>query len=183
MSAFVGLPIGVRIAIALGLTGSAWTSGANLSCFYISAKSLTDPLASEAVPRGYASRMWQSIYGRGSKMMPPVAAGSSLAFAYAAYFLPANVLNSQHNRQVFFICSFLAASTFPYWLIVMVPTINALHENAAAPAKEMNDLIGTVSRVDEERTKELINRWAWLHSMKGVALLAATGLGFSIILF
>ncbi|KIK63473.1 hypothetical protein GYMLUDRAFT_57664 [Collybiopsis luxurians FD-317 M1] len=185
MSAFVGLPIDVRIAVALGLTGCAWTSGANLSCSYIAGGSLTDPLPPSAVaPPVRLSRMWQNVYNRGGKMVPPAAIGTSLAFAYAAYFTPTNVPNSlQHARTIFAVCSLITISVIPFWLIVMAPTINALNDRAAAPQARGEKHVGTTSVDDSNETKKLITKWAWLNGVKGVYLFAAMGLGFSVILF
>ncbi|KAF5364870.1 hypothetical protein D9757_013047 [Collybiopsis confluens] len=121
MSVFAEFPISIRIAIALGIAGSAWCSGANLCCSYIVAGSLAaDPLPPSVSPQTIA-RIWQGIYNRGAKMINPVILPAGLAWAYAAYSIP-NLPDDpllrqdtvQHMRWVFGICGVLILSILPY---------------------------------------------------------------------
>ncbi|KAF5393676.1 hypothetical protein D9757_000344 [Collybiopsis confluens] len=187
MSVIAGLPIGVRIAAALGLAGSAWCSGACLSCSFIAGASLTDPLPPAAA--AHASRMWQNVYNRGGRMIPPAAITSSLAFAYASVFTlktssPSPSLLAEaaiHRvRKLFGISSALMISVIPFWLIIVLPTVNAI--TAKAKALQARDEQGKASVLDDE-TLELIKKWNWLNGVKGIIALAVTSVGVSAILF
>ncbi|KAE9400814.1 hypothetical protein BT96DRAFT_636760 [Gymnopus androsaceus JB14] len=179
--ALVAVPSGIRIALAVGLSGSAWCSGAIMACSYVAGDALLDP-SLPASAAAHASSIWQSIYTRGYSANPPIVLLTASSFAYAAYYLP-NPLSIQsiHNtRSLLTIAGLLTASIIPYTLLTMRSTNGALHAKAAAVKERTKN--GAEILLDDG-TVELLQKWNLLNFGRGTLPLLATGVGIYAIFF
>ncbi|KAJ3730550.1 hypothetical protein C8R42DRAFT_10801 [Lentinula raphanica] len=175
------LPSAARIAIGVGLTGSAWCSGAIIACSILVVPSLIDrelPLAAAA----HASSIWHHVFNRGKSNLPPSAITSAAAFAYAAYTIP-NPLQLeviQRSRNLLGVAAALTVAIVPFTLLVMKPTNDALHAKAAAVQERSKKGMDTLL---DDGTKDLLHRWYTLNFIRGVFPLIATGVGIWAVLF
>ncbi|KIK62229.1 hypothetical protein GYMLUDRAFT_42177 [Collybiopsis luxurians FD-317 M1] len=184
MSALLGTSTGIRIAVALGLSGSAWCSGAIMSFSAFAGPALLDPLPSAVSSN--APCIWEHLYNRGKKTMPPIAATTALAHAYAAYSIP-NPLSLdaiQRTRNLFALAGVLTVLIVPYTLLAMQKTNSALATKSnVLKAKSDKGLTGeTVYPVDEE-AKTLLRRWNLLNTGRALLPLAGCAVGIVAVFF
>ncbi|KAE9405415.1 DUF1772-domain-containing protein [Gymnopus androsaceus JB14] len=179
--ALVALPSGIHIAVAVGLSGSAWCSGAIMACSYVAGDALLDP-SLPASATAHASSIWENFYTRGRNANPPIALLTAASFAYAAYYLP-NPLSIQsiHNtRSLLAIAGLLTISIVPYTFLVMWSTNGALHAKAAAVRERTKN--GAETLLDDG-TKELLQKWNLLNFGRGTLPLLATAVGIYAVFF
>ncbi|KAM4058051.1 hypothetical protein HRG_010994 [Hirsutella rhossiliensis] len=154
---FSGPPL---IAVATGIVGSAWASGAIVS-FSVAAP------AAKAVPQTTA-KVWSELYARGSSIMPKVASVVALSYAYAAYDVSA-----RGGRWAGFAAAAAAVlSIVPFTLTCMSNTNAALHK-AAADAPD-----GPAAAA----VPDLIDTWSLMNLARGLFPLVGTVLGLSTFL-
>ncbi|KAF9064442.1 hypothetical protein BDP27DRAFT_1333534 [Rhodocollybia butyracea] len=172
MSALVGLPSGVRIAAALGISGSAWCSGAMMGITFIGVSALLEP-SLPAVTAAHAPIFWHQICLRGT-MMPVFAISTALAFFYGAYSIPNPLAfhEIENTRKSLVLAGLLAISMLPYTLIIMKPTYDALY----AKVKVIEDRTKEGRVVLDDETNALIGKWNALNLRRGMLPLLATGL-------
>ncbi|PFH62459.1 hypothetical protein XA68_13526 [Ophiocordyceps unilateralis] len=143
------------IAVATGIVGSAWASGAIVT-FSISAAAATKAVSDATT----AAQVWCELYARGSNVMPKVAVTVALSYAYAAYDV-----FGRGGRWVGFAaaaCSIL--SIVPFTLTAMKKTNAELHQ-------------ATVDTPDAARVSSLIDTWVSLNFARGLLPLIGTVLG------
>ncbi|KAJ3809476.1 hypothetical protein EV368DRAFT_48170 [Lentinula lateritia] len=175
------LPNATRIAVALGLTGSAWCSGAIMSCSFIAVSALLDPSIPSAAA-GHTSIIWQNVYKRGKESIPFVAMSTSAAFVYAAYTVPnpLSLESIQRSKTLLLFGGLLTVGIIPFTLMVMKSTNDALHAKAASVQRRSKE--GSVTLLDDG-TKELARTWNILNFIRGLFPLAAAFTGICAILF
>ncbi|KAM0667429.1 hypothetical protein ACQRIT_003523 [Beauveria bassiana] len=143
------------IAVATGIVGSAWASGAIASASFMGVAAAID------VPETTA-RSWRELFRRGANLMPKVAAGVLLAYGYAAY-------DARRAGGVW--AGYAAAGGFvvsivPFTLVVMRYTNICLHKIAEGR--------------DEAKTwnlHELLQRWNLLNLTRSCLCLISSVLG------
>lgn len=162
MSALLGTLTGIRIAVALGLSGSAWCSGnvpfiirfvfsallvsfKEQSC--LSQPSPVQPRSAHFPPPWAPTR---HLYNRGKKTMPPIAATTALAYAYAAWSIP-NPLSLdfiQQTRNLFTLGGILTVLIVPYTLLLMQKTNSTLSTKLnASKAKSDKGVTGEMRKL------------------------------------
>ncbi|KAL7788708.1 hypothetical protein V8C37DRAFT_387785 [Trichoderma ceciliae] len=147
------------IAVATGIVGSAWLSGAIISF------SIGGAPAATAIPQ-YSAKIWAELYKRGMASMPKFAIGTALAYLVAAY-------DSHGNGGAW--TSYLGAavcvlSIVPYTLTVMSWTNGQLQTEA----KKEN---GGETELSVSRVNGLLGRWITLNLIRGLLPLTGTILG------
>ncbi|ATY61880.1 hypothetical protein A9K55_008444 [Cordyceps militaris] len=143
------------IAVATGIVGSAWASGAIASATFLGVSAALD------VPETTA-RSWRELYRRGANLMPKVAAVVTLAYGYAAY-------DARRAGGVW--GGYAAAAAFvvsivPFTVVVMRYTNTCLHKLAEGrdEAKAWN-------------LRELLQRWNLLNLSRSCLCLISSVLG------
>ncbi|KAM0258221.1 hypothetical protein ACHAQJ_003989 [Trichoderma viride] len=147
------------VAVATGVIGSAWLSGAIMSASILGAP------AAAAVPQTSA-KVWSEVYNRGAASMPKFAVGTALAYLVAAY-------DSYGTGRAW--GGYLGAvactiSIVPFTLAVMKGTNGQLHDEAKKDVSEQSE--ASVARVNG-----LLDRWITLNFIRGSLPLAGTILG------
>lgn len=127
------------VAVATGIIGSAWASGAMASI------SLTGVPAARAVPASTA-QIWSVLFDRGLAIIPRLAAGSALLFAYAAYStygVPSARDGTADTWKGYVVAGAFAVSMVPYTFLAMHTTNMALKEAArGVPGINVTELVG-----------------------------------------
>ncbi|KAF4507542.1 hypothetical protein G6O67_004032 [Ophiocordyceps sinensis] len=155
---FSGAPL---IAVATGIVGSAWVSGALVSFSVVSVP------AAKAVPQTTA-QVWSELYARGSNMMPKVASVVALSYAYVAYSVSAR----GGSWAGFAAASASVLSIIPFTLTCMSSTNAALHKAAASASDAPH----------AASVPDLIDTWSRMNLARGLLPLVGTILGFSAFL-
>ncbi|KAJ4261549.1 hypothetical protein NW762_006977 [Fusarium torreyae] len=153
----IALPLPSLVAIATGIAGSAWASGA------IAALSLVGVPGALAAPSTSAT-VWQELFNRGIAIMPKFAVTTAVAYLYAAYAA------NQDGRgwKGLAAGAVLTVAIVPYTLVFMQPTNELLFKAAA----------GTLGASQDDVAK-LIGRWGVLNLVRSLLPLAGTIAGFS----
>ncbi|PTB45078.1 uncharacterized protein TrAFT101_000547 [Trichoderma asperellum] len=146
------------VAVATGVVGSAWLSGAIMSF------SIGGAPAAAAVQQSSA-KIWAELYKRGAASMPKFAVGTALAYFVAAY----DAYGDGRAWGSYLGAAGLTLSIVPFTLTVMKKTNGLLHDEAKKDANE-NDI--SVARVNG-----LLDRWTTLNLIRGSLPLAGTILG------
>ncbi|KAF5357437.1 hypothetical protein D9757_008422 [Collybiopsis confluens] len=204
MSALVGTSSGLRVAVALGLSGSAWCSGAIMSFSTFSIPTLFDPIPSvfantNTLSLGQAPSIWEHLYNRGKKTMPPIAATAALAFGYAAYYLVEDLSSSSKSaqsklvlesvlrtRNLLALAGALTVMIVPYTLAVMKKTNAALGVKAseARERAKKGEVLGlSVGEKEEAEVSRLLKRWNMLNTGRALFPLAGCILGIVAVFF
>ncbi|KAL6893279.1 hypothetical protein GGI43DRAFT_176188 [Trichoderma evansii] len=152
------------VAVATGVVGSAWLSGAIMS-FSIGAAP-----AAAAVPQ-FSAKIWAEVYKRGAASMPKFALGTALAYLVAAY----DAYGDGRAWGSYLGAAGLTLSIVPFTLTVMKYTNGLLHEEARNDGGEKND-------ITKARVNSLLNHWIALNLIRGSLPLAGTLLaGFTFL--
>ncbi|CAM1510150.1 Fc.00g004850.m01.CDS01 [Cosmosporella sp. VM-42] len=144
------------LAVATGVIGSAWTSGAIASISLVGIPAALKAPSTSAV-------VWAELYGQGVSIMPKIAVTVGGAYLYAAW--------ERRQRggiwKGFAVAAALVVGIVPYTLLTMVPTNDALHAIAD----------GTRSAAQGEASM-LIGRWGVLNLGRCLLPLAGAVAGF-----
>ncbi|KAF4589404.1 DUF1772 domain protein [Ophiocordyceps camponoti-floridani] len=143
------------IAVATGIVGSAWASGAIVT-FSISAAAVTKA-APDVITTAHC---WRELYGLGASLMPKVAITVALSYAYAAY----DVFGRGGRWTGFAAAACTTLSIVPFTLMVMKNTNAELHQAA-------------VNTPDAARLSSLMDTWISLNFARGLLPLVGTVLG------
>ncbi|KAH7133290.1 hypothetical protein B0J13DRAFT_610383 [Dactylonectria estremocensis] len=152
----MSLPTPSLLAVATGVVGSAWASGA------IASMSLAGIPA--ALVASSPATVWAEIFARGIALMPKVAVTTAGAFLYAAY----DTRRRRGNWLGFVAGGVLTVAIVPYTLAFMAGTNDLLHGAAKG-----------VSALGEEEVRKLVGRWGVLNL--GRSLLPLTGAAAGLI--
>ncbi|OAA82224.1 hypothetical protein LEL_01769 [Akanthomyces lecanii RCEF 1005] len=143
------------VAVATGIVGSAWASGAIASITFIGTSAAID------VPETTA-RTWRELFRRGANLMPKVAAAVTLAYGYAAYDAHrAGGVWGGYAAAAGFVISIV-----PFTVLVMRYTNTCLHKMAEGR--------------DETKTwnlRALLQRWNLLNLTRSCLCLISSVLG------
>ncbi|KAK7420169.1 hypothetical protein QQZ08_010525 [Neonectria magnoliae] len=156
----VQLPTPSLLAVATGIVGSAWSSGAIAS---ISIVGIPAALIAPSAP----AVIWAEFFARGVALMPKIAVTTAGAYLYAAY----DTRQRGGNWKGFVVGAALAVAIVPYTLVFMAGTNDLLH----AAAKDM----GAFS---QEEVKKLVGRWGVLNLGRSVLPLVGAGVGLATVL-
>ncbi|KAJ3792531.1 hypothetical protein GGU11DRAFT_693308 [Lentinula aff. detonsa] len=175
------LPPAARIAVGVGLAGSAWCAGAIMSCSILAVPALTDPNL-PAAAAAHASCIWHNLYNRGKSTVPPIAISTAAAFAYATYAIPNpfSLKLIQRSRNLLAVAGLFTVAIVPFTLLLMKSTNDALHAKALAVQERSRKGLDTLL---DDGTRELLSNWNILNFVRGIFPLAATGFGISAVLF
>ncbi|KAL0565521.1 hypothetical protein V5O48_016506 [Marasmius crinis-equi] len=155
--------IGIRIAQALGIAGSAWLSGSISSLSIISAPALLAP-SSLASPT-HATIQWKALYNTGKNTMPPVAVAASAAYFYLAFTLHKASLEL---TKLYATAGVLTLGIVPYTILIMSGT------NAAIGRKAVDGLALQKETTTSGELKVLVGRWINMNLARGLLPLAGT---------
>ncbi|KAK1252457.1 hypothetical protein MKX08_003644 [Trichoderma sp. CBMAI-0020] len=144
------------VAVATGVVGSAWLSGAIMSF------SIGGAPAAAAVQHSSA-KIWAELYQRGAASMPKFAIGTALAYFVAAY----DAYGDGRAWGRYLGAAGLTLSIVPFTLTAMKYTNGLLHEEAKKDASEKDDT--SVARVNR-----LLSHWTILNFIRGSLPLAGT---------
>ncbi|KAK5998962.1 Anthrone oxygenase ptaC [Cladobotryum mycophilum] len=147
------------IAVATGIIGSAWVSGA------ISSFSIAGAPAAAAVPQTSA-RVWAQLYRRGVATMPKYAGVVALSYLYAAY----DAYTRDGPWRILLAAAACVVSTVPFTFVAMKKTNDALHEAAVVEATQDKNVMAA-------QVPQLLQTWTRLNSIRGLFPLAGTILG------
>ncbi|KAH6885839.1 hypothetical protein B0T10DRAFT_563827 [Thelonectria olida] len=145
------------LAIATGVVGSAWSSGAIASISLVGVPGAL--LASSS-----ASTVWAEFFARGISIMPKLAATTAAGYLYAAY----DARERGANWKGFVAGAALTVAIVPYTQIFMSGTNALLH--AAAH--------GT-SGASLDEVKALVGKWASLNLVRSFFPLAGAAAGLA----
>ncbi|PHH89766.1 hypothetical protein CDD83_5302 [Cordyceps sp. RAO-2017] len=144
------------IAVATGIVGSAWASGA------IMAFSVAGAPAAKDVPQATA-RVWSGLYARGASLMPKVAAAVALSYAYAAY-----ETSARGGRWTGFAAA--AAS-----VLAIVPFTLTCMKKTNATLQAAADASGDAAAAAQ--VPGLVDTWSTMNFVRGLFPLVGTVLG------
>ncbi|KAF2274918.1 uncharacterized protein EI97DRAFT_459871 [Westerdykella ornata] len=158
------VPVGLKIAQAVGLTASAYLFGQNASISYIGVPALMQ------APAPLAVKQWDTVYSIGKKTAPALAVVSSLALGYVTYHLDPRSLHYKLNLAA----TILIPSIIPYTFAFIVPTNKKLYEKLRSLATTgLEDKAAEVGVAKKETVNALLDKWATLNLIR--ALLAGAG--------
>ncbi|VDB95357.1 unnamed protein product [Peniophora sp. CBMAI 1063] len=165
---------GVRVAAAVGIVTSSILSGAFLS----SSSSAIPALLTTSHPSSTSAtsttplpllRAFARFYARGETAMPPLAALSSVAYAYAALnvsnarFVTKGSFGAAHRSFLFAAASVLTIGVLPYTFFVMLGGIEKLVKGSEDEVE--------AKRVGGERAVRGVEAWRaqnWVRGVMGV---------------
>jgi hypothetical protein len=149
-------PTSSLVAVATGIIGSAWTSGAMASFTVFSMPTALDFPSQQA-------QLWNDLFVRGFAWMPKLAVTVGLSYAWAAY----DTANRRGKWQGFIAGAALTAAIVPYTLVFMWSTNNALTNLAT----------GAATASSTEHVAGLIRRWSQLNAVRSMLPLAGSVMG------
>ncbi|KAF9254735.1 DUF1772-domain-containing protein [Marasmius fiardii PR-910] len=159
---------GIRIAQAIGISGSAFISGSIISISTISAPVLLTPTSFFSPT--HAAIQWKNLYTRGASLMPPLSLITSLAHFYLAwkvYAVESRLASSNSLTKLYVLAGALTIGIVPWTVFAMKPTNEALIRKAVdSPAES------ALARTNE--TEKLVEKWITLNLVRGVIPLAGT---------
>ncbi|TQV98986.1 hypothetical protein V2A60_007322 [Cordyceps javanica] len=141
------------VAVATGIVGSVWTSGA------IASLTLIGIPAALATPQS-PGIVWNGLFTRGMAVMPKVAITTALCYLYGAY----EARGERATRTHLAAAAGLVMSIIPFTLVFMRNTNEML-------------LKGASETVTSTATRELISKWGNLNLARSLLPLAAGILG------
>ncbi|KAF5017729.1 hypothetical protein F66182_10327 [Fusarium sp. NRRL 66182] len=148
------------LAIATGIAGSAWVSGA------IAGASLMAVPAALSAPSTSAT-VWQEIFNRGIALMPKLAATTAASYLYGAF----SAHQDGRSWKGLATSALLTVAIVPYTILFMSSTNNFLFKAAS----------GTLGASQDEVSR-LIGRWGVLNLGRSLLPLAGTVVGFSALI-
>ncbi|KAI9718067.1 MAG: hypothetical protein M1812_004325 [Candelaria pacifica] len=172
-------PISFHIAQAIGITASAFLSGATIALSFYTVPSLL------LAPTPLLLRQWRAIYNRGKVTGPPIGMLSGLSYAYLAYqtyynsptsLLSTSASGGSNIGGLYVIATLLAFSNGPFTLAFMAGTNSKLLQQC----EEMEGLdVGEEVEVKSKResARQLMDWWAKLNLLRGFGPLVAALLG------
>lgn len=170
MTEYSGLSL---IAVAIGILGSAWTSGKprppcretpnQQLCFAgtISTISIISLPAIKAAPEASAA-VWAELYARGAGFVPKIGSVVTASYLYAAYI----TFGRGGRWEGFAAAAACVASIVPFTLIVMKSTNDRLHKAAKDGVKGTDPPVASA-----------MNTWGVLNLTRGLLPLAGAILG------
>ncbi|KAG7091763.1 hypothetical protein E1B28_008165 [Marasmius oreades] len=161
---------GIRIAQALGISGSAFVAGSIISISVISAPVLLTPTSFFST--AHAALQWKHLYTRGATLMPPLALVASLAhfyLAWKAHTLESVISSSRSLTRLYMTAGALTIGIVPWTLLVMAPTNDALIRKAVDSPTE-----AAVASSKTYETEDLMEKWITLNFVRGLFPLAGT---------
>ncbi|ODM20992.1 hypothetical protein SI65_04045 [Aspergillus cristatus] len=170
-------PTALRVAQAVGISGSIWLSGniCGLSAIAIPVffRSRRERGEKDDIPQTKLARQWQYFYDRGHAQNPPIAAVTACAYAYLGWAVASrSELFSRFagaNTGLFYrLAGFLTVGIVPWTLGFMMPTNYKLMEIAQGlEGKEVSD----------EEFDGLLSYWQVTNAIRGLFPLAGGVLG------
>jgi len=114
---------------------------------------------------------WVRMYHYGHQVLPTMAVGTSLLYAYTAKTVEQQS-KSQHlsQRRLLTLAALATVSMVPFTWLVMVPTNNELFRLQAASVMNA-DIIGF------KGVRKLVVSWSWMHLTRSLMPLAGAVLG------
>ncbi|KAI4611624.1 uncharacterized protein J4E87_010474 [Alternaria ethzedia] len=157
-------PTALAIAQAVGITGSVFLVGSNVSLSVVGI-----PAAMQA-PAPLAVKQWYTIFTRGGAIARPLAAISALATGYLAYHQDRTSTPFRLNA----LATLLLPSIVPFTILVLGPTNNKLmaKKDELANASLRDKHVEQFAK-EGETVKELMDKWASLNLAR--ALLVGVG--------
>ncbi|KAF3921756.1 hypothetical protein AA313_de0200186 [Arthrobotrys entomopaga] len=157
-----GISVSPLLAVATGLLGSTWASGAMASLTIMGIP------AAKAFPKT-AAQTWAVLFARGLAVIPPTAVGAALLYGYGAW----GASNQPQGGQwdCFAIAAAFSAGVVPFTLVFMKDTNDRLLRAASDGVSVLSD--GAVLG--------LVDKWAWLNLVRSMLPLTASlvaGYGF-----
>ncbi|KAK2616769.1 hypothetical protein QQS21_000381 [Conoideocrella luteorostrata] len=143
-------------AIATGLLGSAWMSGA------IASISLVGIPVALKTP-GSPALIWRGLYSHGVALMPKIAVATALSYSYASYSS-----RGQSVSRPYLVAAGLVVSIIPFTLLFMSSTNAALMEAASG-----------ASSLDGAQISDLIKKWGLLNMVRSLFPLAGGVVAFT----
>lgn len=148
------------VAVATGILGSAWASGA------IAGFSLFGTSSARAIPQTTA-QTWHELYNRGANTMPKVAGTVALLYGYSAY----DLYRLGGEWQGFAAAAACVVAIVPWTIVVMHDTNAKLHQAAKGGAEaKSTDVVG------------LTHKWDKLNMARSLFTFAGAVLGFATLL-
>ncbi|KAF5358660.1 hypothetical protein D9758_007728 [Tetrapyrgos nigripes] len=173
-----GYGTGTRIALALGIAGSAFVSGSLFASSFLTIPALLTP--SRSFSPAYLAAQWSRLAGRGRALISPLALIASVAYGFAAYSL--HYSYSQSKAKLYLFAGLLTISSWPYANICMRAVHNALEQKARSLASAPLDE-GSVRKREIIETERLVQTWAWQNVGRGLLPLVGCALGIVALLF
>ncbi|KAJ5644218.1 uncharacterized protein N7484_006725 [Penicillium longicatenatum] len=163
------IPIGFRVAQAVGFTGAAWLSGNIAALSMNAAPAVLRARVEDNLPVKNTVKLWRNLYESGKAQNPPVAALTASAFFYLAW---SNRSSSTLIRQVarnspalYGTAAILTLSIVPFTFVAMSSTNNAL---LAKTELDSEPSAQTSAEIDD-----LVKKWISLNGIRSLLPLAA----------
>ncbi|KFA54955.1 hypothetical protein S40293_02359 [Stachybotrys chartarum IBT 40293] len=150
----VQYPTSTLVAIATGVIGSGWMTGA-ITSFSIFAVPVALEFPDQQV------QLWHKLYLRGAAAMPKVAIPVALSYAYAAYDTAAR----GGQWQGFATAAALVVAIVPF-------TLTAMNSNIAALKSKLKS-----TEANSEHAAALVKQWSSLNVARAIFPLAGTVVG------
>ncbi|MCJ1257721.1 hypothetical protein MMC24_005547 [Lignoscripta atroalba] len=165
--------ISYRAVQTLGITSAAAASGGILAVSYLAIPSLL------LAPSTLLVHQWRRIYERGVATAPPLAAMSSLSFAYLAYQSQASPLSTDDSRAQLYALAALATLCIVPYTLVFMRSVNAklLAKAGQTSIANLKEDIDEGAVLEGESVKELVDWWAVLNFGRGIFPMVGAVLG------
>jgi len=167
------VPIAVRVAQVFGIAASAFMAGT------ISSFTLYSIPTIMTAPASIAVQQWRLIFLRGAKSMPPLAIAASISYGFLFW---RDRGTTGPRSTLFLTAALLVPSIIPWTIFAMRPTNNILlnrakeADTASASVSATTALLNSEAAEDKS-TKALLDKWATLNLVRGVATAIASVLG------
>ncbi|KAF2404167.1 DUF1772-domain-containing protein [Trichodelitschia bisporula] len=171
------LPVSIRVAQAIGLTGAAFLAG-NITSFALNViPSLRNSRTKDNVPAQTIAKQWTHMYHYGKTQNPPISVVSAAALGYVAWSVRSGTelakLVPRNASPLYAASAVLIMAIAPYTVVFMTATNDRLHAHAAATEK---------TTAAEKNIEELLKKWDSLNLIRGLLPLAAAALGMIAVL-
>ncbi|KAI4229350.1 MAG: hypothetical protein L6R40_008062 [Gallowayella cf. fulva] len=164
------LPPSLRWAQAVGIMTSAFLSGGVLAVSYGFVPSMSQ------APTTLLVREWKTTYGRGVAASPALAIVSTFSFAYLSYSLSFTL--NHHKAEIFALAAIATGSIVPYTLIFMKGVNGKLYKKVKdSKHLDRSEEIDESKDKKGERSRDLLDRWAFLNFVRGLLPFAGASLG------
>ncbi|OJJ85249.1 DUF1772 domain-containing protein [Aspergillus glaucus CBS 516.65] len=170
-------PTALRVAQAVGISGSIWLSGniCGLSAIAMPVffRSRRERGEKDNIPQTKLARQWESFYDHGHAQNPPIAAATACAYAYLGWAVGSRSelfsrLAGANTGLSYRLAGFLTVGIVPWTLGFMMPTNYKLMEIAQGlEGKEVSD----------EEFDEVLRHWQVTNAIRGLFPLAGGLLG------